>query len=227
MSISVQQLLQIFPASPSRVSLFAEPLSAAMVAYHINNPARVAAFVAQVGYESAHFNHLVESLAFNASRLAAVWPNRFAEGPGKPNALALQLGGHPEAIANSVYANRLGNGPPESGDGWRFRGRGLIQLTGRSNYQAAGVALGLDLESKPEWLEEPGYACLSAAWFWAVHGLNELADSGDFKTITSRINGGLNGYDGRAALWAAARRALAESSQGEAVDQVVEVDGQA
>ena len=210
MPVSVDQLVQIFPGAATRVAEFVSALNAAMQAWHIDSPARMAAFIAQTGYESAHFNHLVEGLNFDATRLAAIWPNRFADASGKPNALAQQLGGHPEAIANSVYANRLGNGPPESGDGWRFRGRGLIQLTGRSNYRQAGIALNLDLESTPELLEQPHYACLSAAWFWAAHGLSELADVGDFKAITLHINGGLNGYDGRAALWAATQRVFAE-----------------
>lgn len=210
MPVTAEQLVQIFPAAATRVAAFTCELNAAMQAWHVDSPARMAAFIAQVGYESAHFNHLVEGLNFDALRLAAIWPNRFADASGKPNGLALQLGGHPEAIANCVYANRLGNGPPESGDGWRFRGRGLIQLTGRSNYCQAGIALNLDLENSPELLEQPRYACLSAAWFWTAHGLNDLADTGDFKAITLRINGGLNGYDGRAALWAKAQRVLAE-----------------
>jgi putative chitinase len=208
MLINEQQLAQIFPKGQAGVGAFVTPLNAAMQAYDINTPARAAAFIAQVGFESACFCHLVEVLNHSAERLAAIWPNRFCTPDGKPNALALQLGGHPEAIANSVYANRLGNGAPESGDGWRFRGRGLIQLTGRTNYQQAGAALKVDLEAQPELLEQPQYACLTAAWFWSVHGLNTLADSGDFKAITQRINGGLNGYDARAALWSTAREVI-------------------
>ncbi|GLK92140.1 glycoside hydrolase family 19 protein [Pseudomonas turukhanskensis] len=208
MLINEQQLAQIFPKGPAVVDAFVAELNTAMQAYAINTPARVAAFIAQVGFESARFGHLVEVLNHSAERLAALWPNRFCTADGKPNALALQLGGHPEAIANCVYANRLGNGGPESGDGWRFRGRGLIQLTGRTNYQQAGAALKVDLEAQPELLEQPRYACLTAAWFWVVHGLNELADAGDFKSITRRINGGLNGYDARAALWDTAREVI-------------------
>lgn len=208
MTITEQQLLRVFPTAGEALGPMVMPLNAAMRSYQIDTPARVAAFVAQVGFESAHFTHLVEVLAHSAEHLAVLWPNRFSGADGKPNALALALGGKPEAIANSVYANRLGNGPPESGDGWRFRGRGLVQLTGRSNYQQAGAALGIDLQAEPELLQEPGYACLSAAWFWSVHGLNALADVGDFKSITLRINGGLNGYATRAALWNTAREAF-------------------
>lgn len=208
MLVNEQQLARIFPKGPALVGEFVTGLNAAMQAYDINTPARVAAFIAQVGFESARFGHLVEVLNHSAERLAALWPNRFSTSDGKPNALALQLGGHPEAIANTVYANRLGNGAPESGDGWRYRGRGLIQLTGRSNYQQAGAALKVDLEAQPELLEQPHYACLTAAWYWSVHGLNALADEADFKTITLRINGGVNGYDARAALWCTAREVI-------------------
>jgi putative chitinase len=209
MLICEAQLVQVFPQGEGVVGEFVDGLNAALQTYEINTPARIAAFIAQVGFESAHFTHLVEVLDYSTERLAALWPNRFATPDGKPNALAFSLGHHPEAIANSVYANRLGNGAPESGDGWRFRGRGLIQLTGRTNYQLAGEALKLDLEGQPELLEQPEYACLSAAWFWAAHGLNALADAGDFKAITQRINGGQNGYAGRAALWASAQQAWA------------------
>jgi len=210
MLITEAQLQQVFPKGQGVVGAFVPDLNDAMQVYEINTPARVAAFIAQVGFESAQFTHLVEMLGYSTERLAALWPNRFCGPDGKPNALAQQLGGHSEAIANSVYANRLGNGPPESGDGWRFRGRGLIQLTGRSNYHQAGADLNVDLETSPELLEQPRYACLTAAWFWSKHGLNALADAGDFKAITLRINGGLNGYDGRAAFWTAARKVLAE-----------------
>ncbi len=211
MLITEAQLLRIFPKGQDVVGAFVADLNEAMAGYEINTPARVAAFIAQVGFESAQFGHLVELLSYSTERLATLWPNRFCSSDGKPNALAMALGGKPEAIANSVYASRLGNGPPESGDGWRFRGRGLIQLTGRSNYQQAGTALQVDLAANPELLEQPKYACLSAAWFWSVHGLNELADKGDFKSITLRINGGLNGYDLRAALWEAARKSLSSA----------------
>ncbi len=205
MIITEQQLTQVLPKAQGVAAVFVPQLNAAMPAYGIDTPARIAAFIAQMGYESAQFTHLVEGLNYSAQRLAALWPNRFSDKGSQPNALALQLGGNPEAIANSVYADRLGNGPPESGDGWRFRGRGLVQVTGRSNYQAAGEGLKLDLEANPELLEQPQYACLSAAWFWTAHDLNSLADVGDFQQITRRINGGLNGYNDRLALWQEAK----------------------
>src|SRR5690606_6779021 len=119
-------------------------------------------------------------LNYSAQGLAAIWPARFRGADGKPNARALALARKPEAIANAVYGGRLGNGPEASGDGWRYRGRGVIQTTGRANYRETGRALGVDLEGIPQLLEQPRYAALSAAWFWAEHGLNELADAGKF-----------------------------------------------
>lgn len=206
MLITVEQLLQVVPKARDMAATLVPELTISMPAYGIDSPPRIAAFIAQLSVESAQFTRLVENLNYSAQRLAAVWPNRFSDGKGQPNALALQLGGNPEAIANSVYADRLGNGPTNSGDGWRYRGRGLLQVTGRDNYRKVGVALPLDLEATPEWLEQPRYACQSAACFWADHGLNDLADRGDFKTITLRINGGLNGYDERVKVWELAKR---------------------
>ncbi len=209
MTITEAQLAQIFTDDPFVAAAWGDALSNAMQAYQIDTSVRIAAFIAQVGYESANFTQLVEVLDFTAAHLAELWPNRFQGADAQPNSLAVALGGQPEAIANSVYANRLGNGPPASGDGWRYRGRGLIQLTGRCNYQQAGAGLEVDLENHPELLLQPKYASLSAAWYWAAHGLNSLADAGDFRLITLRINGGLNGDSGRVALWTRARQVLA------------------
>ena len=122
----------------------------------------------------------------------ATWPARFDA------ALAERYARQPERIAAVVYNARMGNTAP--GDGWRYRGRGLIQVTGKANYQNAGAALGLDLVGHPELLEQPERAALSAAWFWSASGLNELADAGLFEMITRKINGGLNGQAERVAL---------------------------
>ena len=111
--------------------------------------------------------------------------------------------------AQARYEGRIDLGNTEPGDGFKFRGRGLIQITGRANYKTCGTALGIDLIAQPELLEAPRYACRSAAWFWYSMGLNELADAGDFKKITRRINGGLNGYAERCAFLAAAEQAIA------------------
>ena len=111
--------------------------------------------------------------------------------------------------AQRRYETRYDLGNVAPGDGHRFRGRGLIQLTGRDNYRRAGEALGVDLIADPELLGEPGLACRSAAWFWKTHGCNELADAGEFEKVTRRINGGLNGYPERLGLWEAAKAVLA------------------
>lgn len=114
-----------------------------------------------------------------------------------------------ELASGEAYEGRADLGNTEAGDGARFRGRGLIQITGRANYRACGDALGLDLVVDPELLERPDLACRSAAWFWKAKGLNELADKGDFKLITKRINGGLNGYQDRIAFYERAQNVLA------------------
>ncbi|MFU2621702.1 glycoside hydrolase family 19 protein, partial [Pseudomonas aeruginosa] len=176
--------------------------------FGITAPVRVAAFLAQVGHESSQLTRLVENLNYSARGLAATWPSRYRGADGKPNALALNLARHPQAIANNTYASRNGNGDDASGDGWRYRGRGLLQITGRLNYRAAGAGLGLPLEAEPELLEQPEFAALSAAWWWASHGLNELADRGEFAAITRRINGGTNGLEERLALWERAKAVL-------------------
>ena len=113
----------------------------------------------------------------------------------------------PQLIASIVYGNRMGNTAP--GDGWKYRGRGLIQITGKGNYRACGEALGLELVAEPELLEKPQHACMSAAWFWATNGLNTLADAGDLYQITQRINGGQNGATDRQALYTRALKVLA------------------
>jgi putative chitinase len=209
MQLTRQQLLQILPNARQVAGVFVSALNQAMVRFRIDSPVRAAAFLAQVGHESEQLLRLSENLNYSAQGLAKTWPARFRDDSGKPTALAYQLQRNPEAIANSVYAGRLGNGTAESGDGWRFRGRGLIQTTGRANYRTAGKALGADLEHIPQLLEQPVYAALSAGWFWQEHGLNELADAGQFEAATKRINGGLTGQAERVALWEVAKRVLA------------------
>ncbi|MEH1294863.1 glycoside hydrolase family 19 protein [Pseudomonas aeruginosa] len=201
MLITEQQLLQIFPNAGHRAGFFVPALNVAMERFDITSPVRLAAFLAQVGHESSQLTRLVENLNYSAQGLAATWPSRYRGADGKPNALALNLARHPQAIANNTYASRNGNGDEASGDGWRYRGRGLLQITGLANYRAAAGGLDQPLEVEPELLEQPEWAALSAAWWWAAHDLNELADRGEFATITRRINGGLNGQAERLALW--------------------------
>ena len=203
MSITAQQLLQILPNAGPVAGVFVSALNDAMARFKIHSRLRESAFLAQVGHESGQLRTLVENLNYSAEGLIKTWPKRF-------NLVsAASVARKPEQIANIVYASRMGNGPAVTGDGWRYRGRGLIQVTGWVIYQACGEALNLDLLTKPELLEQPAYAALSAAWFWSSNGLNELADAGHFEAITRRINGGLSGQADRLKLWARAAAVLA------------------
>ena len=222
MPITAQQLLQILPNAGQVAGVFVPVLNTAMNRYQIVGTKRIGAFVAQIGHESGHLTRLVENLNYSADGLANAWPSRYAEPDGKgkyvkvqvagnarnkPNTLALSVDRKPEQIANIAYSNRMGNAAP--GDGWKYRGRGLIQVTGKNNYRACGEAMGLDLIAQPELLEKPQHACMSAAWFWATNGLNALADAGKFDAITQRINGGQTGAADRQALYAWALKVLA------------------
>ena len=184
---------------------YAPLLAIAAHRYHIDaTPRRVAAWLATLAHESARFSTLVENLNYSAEGLAATWPARYADMTGQPTQFAHKIARDQERIANHAYAGRLGNGSAGSGDGWRYRGRGLIQITGRSNYAASGFALGLDLLERPELLEQPYYAALSAAEWWHRHGCNELADTGDMTAVTRKVNGGLTGLDDRLKLYTGA-----------------------
>lgn len=180
-------------------------ISQAAHRYQIDaSPRRLAAWLATIAHESARLTSVVENLNYSAQGLAQTWPARYADMTGAPNASAIRIARKPEIIANLTYARRLGNGNAESGDGWRYRGRGLIQITGRDNYARAGAELGLDLIAHPEQLEQPFLAALSAAEWWHRHGCNEIADAGDMSAVTRRVNGGLTGLDDRLKLYIAA-----------------------
>jgi len=169
-----------------------KPLQVAFDKYDINTPKRQAAFIGQCAHESNNFIKLEENLSYSPERLIKVWPSRF------PDLLSAdKYAYNPQALANKVYAGRLGNN--QENDGWNFHGRGLIQLTGRENYERCGSSLGVDLIGNPDWLLDPKYAALSAGWFYNRKGLNELSDIGDVETMTKRINGGLIGFDDRKA----------------------------
>lgn len=202
--ISVNQLSAIMPLAGVRARAFIDPINAAMSEFSIDTPAREAAFLAQSAHESAQLRDLVENLNYSADRLIEIFRRRFTL------ADASEYARKPERIANRVYAQRLGNGDETSGDGWRFRGRGIFQITGRANYSACSKSLFGDdrLVESPELLEQPEGACRSAAWFWQSRELNQWADSGDIKTLTLRINGGLNGWQERADYFARANIAL-------------------
>jgi len=201
--LSAEQLQRIFPNCKAPAA-WADALAPAFQKYEIETPDRIASFLAQTGYESGQYNRIEENLNYStAARLTKVWPKRFPD-----EASAIPYVNNPQGLANLVYANRMGNGDAQSNDGFRYRGRGIIQLTGRSNYDSAGDAMGVNLLETPELLSDPRWAALSAGWYWQSRGLNELADDRthdddleDFARITRRINGGLVGLKDRFALF--------------------------
>jgi len=189
--LTKEQLAQLIPGNPY-VDYWHSAMERCLPDYDINTPRRVAAFMAQCGHESGNFKFLKENLKYRAASLTKVWPKYF------PNMnIANQYAGNEEKIANRAYANRMGNGPEESGDGWRFCGRGLIQLTGRNNYQNFADSIETDINDIPAYLATFEGAVQSACWFWETNKLNQWADKGDMLTLTKRINGGTLGLDDR------------------------------
>ena len=171
-----------------------EPLQEVFQRYEINTPARQAAFIGQCAHESMNFTQLQENLNYSAEGLMKTWPSRFptleAAKPYHRN---------PEKIANKVYAGRMGNGLEDSGEGWLYHGRGLIQLTGKDNYTLAGDALGMDFIHSPDYVLVPKYAALTAGWYWNKRQLNKEADARDYTNMTKKINGGVIGLADRVA----------------------------
>ena len=166
-------------------------LNATFERFDIMNPLRKAAFIGQCGHESGNFKMLTENLNYRAEALQKLWPKRFDA------AKAQACARNPKLIATTVYSNRMGNRDEASGDGWRFRGAGFLQLTGHSNFWHASQALGEDFVMQPELVRTPKYAAMTAGWFWQTHRLNQYADSGDYLTLTKRINGGTIGLEDR------------------------------
>lgn len=192
--------------APTQARLYATPLQAAAAKFGIQGKARVAAFLAQLHHESQGFTRTEENLYYTTpERIRAMWPTRVTSLLD-----ASKLCRKPQALANVVYANRLGNGHATTGEGWRYRGRGLVQLTGISNYRVASDALGMDYVRDPDAVATPEGACLTAAWFWAsIHG-NELADASLIDALTKRINGpAMAGADARRSRYDDNLRALA------------------
>ncbi len=185
-SLTEPQLLHIMPNARRQAGVFVCVLNAAMARYRIDTVKRMAAFLAQIGHESGQLRYVREL--------------------GSEQYLS--------KYDTGSLAVRLGNTPEADGDGQRFRGRGLVQITGQDNYRRCSLALFADLRllQQPELLEQPQWAAESAAWFWQVNGLNELADRDQFNSITRRINGGLNGLEDRLQLWARARTVLCAPS---------------
>ena len=200
--MNAEQLAQAVNMTPAKAEEWIDAINQTFEVFGIETLEQQASFLAQCGHESAGFTALVENLNYKAESLCKVWPKRF------PTLEAAQpYHRNPEAIANKVYANRMGNGDEESGDGFAYRGRGLIQLTGRDNYRACGEDLGVDLESDPDLVSTPQFAALSAGWFWNKNHLNNIAN--DIVAVTKKINGGTHGLDDRVARTERALTALA------------------
>ena len=170
---------------PTQARTFAEPLAAACALFDISTPVRLAGFVSQCVHESQGFTRTEENLFYSTpERIRVMWPTRVNN-----LADAAALCGRPEKLANRVYSLRMGNGDQASGDGWKFRGRGLFQLTGRHNYADAAVELNRAYIDTPNIVAQPSDACLTAAWYWHCNKLNILADASNIKAITWVING--------------------------------------
>lgn len=159
--------------------------------FDISTPLRQAAFIGQCAHESGNFRLLEENLNYKPATMMRIWPSRF-----KTLEDCMICNG-PRGLANKVYANRMGNRDEASGDGYRFRGRGCIQLTGHANYFHAGKACGVDFVKEPDLVATPQYAAMTAGWFWDTHKLNKFADVRDWTGLTKRINGGIIGLDDR------------------------------
>lgn len=185
------QLAQLIPGN-SYVDEWYEALAQLLPDYDINTPQRIAAFIAQCSHESGGFKFLKENLNYRAESLMRTWPKRFPT-----LEFAKQYAHNQPKIANYVYANRMGNGNEASGDGWRFLGRGLIQLTGKDNYEAFAESIETPVEEIPEYLATFEGAAQSACWFWETNELNKWADKGDMLTLTKKINGGTIGLEDR------------------------------
>jgi putative chitinase len=200
--VTLAQLQRIEPKSPAKFADWVTPLNAAMLEFGITTEQRIEMFLAQIMHESAGLSAMVENLNYKAETLLRVFSKYFDV------ATATQYARNPEAIANKVYANRLGNGNTASGEGWKYRGRGPIQLTGKANYLAAEKALGIGCVAYPDLLIQPVNAARSAAWFWKSHGINEVADKGNFNGTTKVINGGDIGGAERIGLWQTTQKVI-------------------
>jgi putative chitinase len=198
--VTPAQLKEILPLCRDS-AMWCRALALAFAEFGIDGPAEEAEFIAQTGHESMQYNRLTENLNYSARGLMSTWPKRFTS-----LEFANTYARVPEKIANRVYADRLGNGDEKSGDGYRYRGRGLIQITGKDNYKRCGDALKLNLVVFPHKLEDPVQAARSAAWYWRERNLDAV--TGDIEADTKKINGGLNGLEDREAIYERAKRVL-------------------
>lgn len=202
MVLTVEQLKQMVPGI-SYADYWCNALNQLLPTYEINTPKRVAAFIAQCAHESGGFKFLKENLNYRATSLMKTFPKYFYN-----MELAKAYEKKPAKIANKVYANRMGNGPEESGDGYRYCGRGLIQLTGKENYTWFAASLEITVEEAAEYLETFEGAVQSACWFWETNNLNIEADAGDIKKMTRKINGGYKGLEDRIRYYTLASKVL-------------------
>lgn len=195
--LTIEKVTKLIPKAIGGVKTWHDSMLEVFPEYDIISIPRVAAFIGQCSHESNGFRVLEENLNYSAQGLTRTWPSRF------PSGFADSYARKPQAIANRAYSNRMGNGDEESGDGWRFRGRGIIQLTGKSNYTECSNFLFNDetLVNTPDLLFDPYYAIHSACWFWSKNKLNSLADASNIVDMTKRINGGLIGLEERQHLF--------------------------
>lgn len=200
MRVTVQQFQALFPKASASLAM---PLNETFAEFDINTELRAAAFLAQAGHESANFTTFRENLNYSAQGLLATFPKYF-----HTLAEANKVARNPQKIANIVYANRMGNGSVASGDGYAFRGRGAIQLTGRATYTAFARDMQMTVSEAVSFCETPQGAIMSAGWYWGSRNLNRFCDARDFRGLTKAINGGYNGLDHREYLYEAALRVL-------------------
>lgn len=195
MYISKEQFSLLFPKN-KEAEAWTDALNSILPQYDISTVERVAAFLSQCGHESLGFTVLSENLNYGAAGLKTVFGKYFK------TVDPLEYERKPEKIANRVYANRMGNGDEASGDGWKYRGRGPIQMTGKNNYTEFSSTIGIDVMVSPDMVAlNKKVALLSAIWFWNKNGLNTIADTGDITTMTKRINGGTLGLEERKKLY--------------------------
>ncbi len=217
--ITLELLRSVYRRCPAeRLQLFVEPLRAACEAADINTKSRLTAFLAQAGVESNELLDLEEKLNYtSAERIVQIFRRRFdADGDRVADpeeiAAAAEYVRNPQALANAVYGNREGNGDERSGDGWKYRGRGIFQITFKNNYRRCSIAICGDADTlllNPELLTDPDYACMSAAWYWGENHLNRWADIGDFETLTAQVNRAKLHLEERVVFWKRGLEALA------------------
>ena len=201
-----RDILSVLAPTNKNIDIWVEAMNTILPKYDIVTPKRLAAFLAQTAHESAGFTAVRENLNYSAQALMKTWPSRF-------NATtAAAYARQPEKIANKVYANRMGNGDEASGDGWRYRGRGLIQTTGKANYVKLAQHIKKTLEETIEYCETVEGAVESACFYWMSNNLNAIADTGDMTALTRRINGGVIGLADRLDKYKKTLEALEKSN---------------